>query len=320
MSKKTKIWLVIAAFLVVIGLILSAAAMTAYGWNFSKLCTTKYETNTHEVKESFSKISINTDTADIFFIRSENGQSKVVCNEPENLKHSVFVQDGTLSITEVDDREWHEYIGISTGTPKITIFLPESAYDTLSITESTGDIHVPKDFKFSGIDISTSTGDVKNAASSSGLMKIKASTGDINIDGISAGSIDLAVSTGKVTVSDVTCDGDLKIRVSSGKTNLTDVTCKNVITSGSTGDISLNNVIATEKFFIERSTGDVTFDACAAAEIFTQTDTGDVTGSLLYDKVFIIQTDTGSVDVPHSMSGGKCEIITNTGDIKITKG
>ena len=79
----------------------------------------------------------------------------------------------------------------------------------------------------------------------------------------------------------------------------------------------MKNVIATEKFSIKRSTGDVKFDSCDAAEIFVETDTGDVNGSLLTNKVFITKTDTGRINVPNSITGGKCEIITNTGDIKI---
>lgn len=79
----------------------------------------------------------------------------------------------------------------------------------------------------------------------------------------------------------------------------------------------MKNVISKEKFSIERSTGDVMFDSCDAAEILVKTDTGDIKGSLLSDKVFITQTDTGSVDVPKTVIGGKCEITTDTGDIRI---
>lgn len=48
-----------------------------------------------------------------------------------------------------------------------------------------------------------------------------------------------------------------------------------------------------------------------------QTDTGDITGTLLTEKVFAAKADTGDVDVPKTATGGKCEIITNTGDIQI---
>ena len=94
--------------------------------------------------------------------------------------------------------------------------------------------------------------------------------------------------------------------------------CKNVVSNGNTGAISLKNVIAAEKFSIERSTGDVKFDGCDAAEIFVKTDTGDVTGSLLSNKIFVVEADTGSVDVPKTATGGKCEITTDTGDINIS--
>ena len=60
------------------------------------------------------------------------------------------------------------------------------------------------------------------------------------------------------------------------------------------------------------------FNNCDAETIYVNTDTGSVTGTLLTDKVFIIETDTGSVDVPKSITGGRCEITTDTGNIRIT--
>lgn len=318
MRKKIKIWLVIAACLVVLGLVMFAAVMTAYNWDFTKLSTIKYETNTYVIDEEFSNISMYTDTADLFFAVSDDGMRKVVCYEMAHVKHSVSVRDDTLFIHTMDDRQWYEYIGINFGTSRITVYLPETEYTSLVIKESTGDIEIPKDFSFESMDISLSTGDVKSFASASELIKIKTSTGDIRVEDISAGALDLSVSTGGITVSNVTCRGDAEISVSTGKTDMTDVQCKNVRSNGNTGDISLKNVIATELLFIERTTGNVMFEGCDAAELFAETDTGHVTGSLLTDKVFIAQTDTGRVDVPNTVTGGKCEIITDTGDIKIT--
>jgi hypothetical protein len=42
-----------------------------------------------------------------------------------------------------------------------------------------------------------------------------------------------------------------------------------------------------------------------------------VKGSLLTDKIFVTQSDTGKVDVPETVSGGKCKVTTDTGDIRI---
>jgi DUF4097 and DUF4098 domain-containing protein YvlB len=91
-----------------------------------------------------------------------------------------------------------------------------------------------------------------------------------------------------------------------------------VISNGSTGNISLSNVIAAEGFSIERSTGDVKLDCSDAMTIDIETDTGDVEGSVLTDKIFITRTDTGRVRVPDSASGGRCELTTDTGDIRIS--
>lgn len=317
MRRARKIWLVVAATLVVIGLIMFAAVMSAYKWDFGKLSTAKYETNTYEISKAFSNLSMNMDTADITFALSDDGKCRVECYEEEKAKHTVIVREDTLVIHMIDEKSWYDYIGISFDSPKITVYLPGTEYGKLFIKESTGDVEIPGVFKFESMDVSTSTGDVKTDASVSESIKINTSTGKICVENVSADTIDLSVSTGHVTVSNVTCGSDVKIHVSTGKTNMTGLRCKNVISDGSTGDISLSNVIATETLSIERGTGDVKFEACDANEIFVETDTGDVTGSLLADKVFIIQTDTGSVDVPRTGYGGRCQITTDTGDVRM---
>ena len=318
MGRKTKAWLVIAASLVVIGLILVAVAMFAYAWDFTELSTEKYETNTHTINETFRNIAMYTDTADIRFVLSDGGACTVECYEEEKDGHLVFVQEDTLVIKAEDEKEWDDYVGIHFGTPKITVYLPKADYTALSIEESTGDIEIPGEFRFENADIALSTGDVQFCASVSGLAKIKTTTGNIQVESISAGTLDLCVSTGRITASNVACEGDVCVCVSTGKTALNDLSCKNLTSSGSTGDIALKCVIVTEKMTISRSTGDVKFEGTDAGEIFIETDTGDVTGSLLTEKVVIAQTNTGSVDVPQSVAGGSCEIFTNTGDISVT--
>lgn len=318
MRTRTKVWLIIAASFVLAGGIIFGSVMTMLKWDFTKLSTVKYKTNNYEITENFNNISIITDTADVVFVSSENQKASVVCYEQKNINHSVTVQNGKLVIEVVDTRKWYEYIGINLGTPKITVYIPQDEYGALFVKSSTGNVEIPKEFKFENIDISESTGNVTNYASASENIIIKTSTGNIRVENVSAGTLDLSVSTGRITAFNVTCEGDVKINVSTGKANLTNIGCKNVVSNGNTGEISLKNVIATEKFSIERSTGDVKFDGCDAAEIFVKTDTGDVTGSLLSNKVFVVEADTGSVDVPKTATGGKCEITTATGDINIS--
>lgn len=314
MNRNTKIWLIAAACLVLIGCITFIGVTAADEWNYGN----SYELNSYEINEDFSNITIKSDTADIMFMPSADGKIKVDCYEGKKVKHLVAVDNGTLSVSVIDSREWYEYISIGFASPKITVYLPEGEYETLFIKESTGDIELAKGFSFKKIDLNLSTGDVK-CYSDAEDIKIAASTGDIQIKDIRAKTLNLSVSTGKVTVVNTTVEGDVIIGASTGKTYVTNLSCKNLTSTADTGDIILRSVIAAEKFFIERSTGDVELDGSDAKEIFIETSTGDVEGSLLTPKVFITKTDTGDIDVPRSVAdGGTCEITTSTGDIEIT--
>ena len=318
MSNKTKVWIIVAIFLIFTGYIVFCVAMNKLNWDFTKLSTNKLETNKYEINNNFKDIKIITDTADIIFVTSEESNSLVVCDEQENVKHLVKVKDNTLLIEVDDNRKWYEHIGINFVTPKITIYLPENEYGELLIESSTGDINVPEKFKFKSVDILEDTGDIENYASVYEDIRIRTSTGDIHTENIIANRIDLATSTGKIEVINTNCIDNIKIKVSTGKTNIIDTNCKNLLSNGSTGNIYLENVIVTEKISIKRSTGDVKFKDSDANDIFIKTDTGNVIGSFLTNKVFFVETDTGSIDVPKTIADEKCEVITNTGDIKIT--
>ena len=318
MKRRTKIWLMIAGFLVLTGGILFAGAMSVLGWDFTRLSTIKYETNTYEISDAFRDLSLTTDTADIVFALSDDGTCKVECYEEENAKHSVAIENDTLVVSVNNQKSWYDYIGISFGSPKITVYLPKAEYKALLIRNTAGNIQIPGDYSFENVDISLRTGDVNFCASVSESAKINTNTGNIYAENTSVGSLALSVATGNVTASNVTCNNNLTVNVSTGKAYLTDLTCESAASGGSTGAIALSNVIAAKKISIERSTGNITFNRCDAPEIYAKTSTGDVTGSLLSSKIFTAQTNTGSIDVPKSENGGKCEITTSTGNIKIT--
>ena len=140
----------------------------------------------------------------------------------------------------------------------------------------------------------------------------------VKAENLSAGSLDLTVSTGNIAVTGISCSGDISIKVSTGRIDLNGVKCQSLVSTGNTGNVYLNNVTATKMLSVERSTGDVRFNDCDAGEIFITTDTGDVSGTLLSEKIFLAKSDTGKIDVPKTVTGGRCEITTSTGNIKIT--
>lgn len=297
MKRGTLIWLIIASLLVISGTVISAAALSSKGWDFGKLGTVNMKTNRREITEDFSNISIIADIEDIRILASTDNTASVIFVEEERQRHSADVINGTLNISFNDTREWYEKIGIfSTKGPSITIYLPKTSYDALSIDSDTSDILLPKGFTFNSI-------------------KIKNSTGDIEMTNTTVGALELTTTTGDMEIENITCTGDIKIAVTTGEAELSNITCSNLYSIGDTGDIELENVISQGSFNITRTTGDVGLEACDAAEITVVTDTGDVSGSLLSEKIYITSSDTGRIRVPQTTSGGKCQITTDTGDI-----
>lgn len=293
MSKRVK-WLVIGVLLLIIGGILFAVGMVAVNWNFLSLDTNKYQTNTYDIAEEFGSLSIINDTTDIVF---KKGEAKVVCFENENIRHSVSVNNGVLEIRANDNRKWYNYIGFNFNNPKITIYLPSNQYDALKIEGDTGDVNL-SDISFNDIQIALHTGDIR-------------------LSNLNSNNISLKTTTGKMQLQNIECRGLLSTAVSTGDNELKNIKCNSFASNGSTGDLDIENLIVAEKTSIERDTGDIEFEGLDANEIYIKTDTGDVEGDLRSEKVFIINTDTGRVNVPKTITGGKCEITTNTGDIKI---
>lgn len=279
MRNSTKFWLLSSATLIIAGSTIFTATACAIGWDFSKFSTTTLETNTYTLHEDFNNITIDVDTADLTLRSSENEDCKVVCHEDVKQKHSVIVENGTLTIQENDERAWYDYISTGINDISVTVYLPKTQYTALSIETHTGDIEIPNGFTFDRVDISGSTCDVDFSASVANTLTISVSTGD---------------------------------------TTLTDVTCKNFTHDSDTGDLEMKNVLVSEKMHIEKTTGDVEFERCDAGELYIKTDTGDVEGSLLSGKDFQADSDTGDVKTPTSTEGGKCEIHSSTGDIRIT--
>lgn len=276
--KKTAIWLIIATILVVTGTVAFIIALSMNNWDFKRFDTTKYVTNTYEINDDFNDLLLHTTEADIIFMPSDDNICKVICYEAETAKHDVIVKDNALTINVDDQRKWYNYINISLSSPSITVYLPKSEYNSLSV---------------------------------------KTNTGAIRVKNITTDNLELSTTTGSISVDSVKCTNDIKLDVTTGSVTVKNTHCNNFSSDGDTGMLSLDNLISDGIFDIERTTGGVKFKHCDASEIYVKTSTGNVSGSLLSEKTFVTETTTGVVKVPKNTTGGKCEITTTTGNIKI---
>lgn len=317
MKIEMKICLITAVTLLLAGALLFVIIMSLLEWDFGKLSTAKYQTNTYSFTEDIKDISIITDTADVELLPADDSVTRVVCFEKKNMTHTVNVNDGTLNIQHTDNRKWYEYIEITAfSSPKVTVYLPKEKYSSLLINLSTGDVEIPKNFLFGDIEISGTTGDVECSSSAENLLKISLNTGDIDLNNLSANDLSLSLTTGDISIKSLSAD-KVNLKISTGDTELKDINCRDFYSSGTTGDITLKNVTAEEKLTLKRSTGDTKFYALSAGEISITSSTGDVKGSIKSQMIFVAKSDTGKTVVPASVSGGMCEIKTTTGDIII---
>ena len=317
MNTGTVVKLVLAALLVIVGGLIFAAALISVGFDFSKLGNVKVETNTYTPSGKFDGIIIEGMTDDVTFKKSTDG-TRIVCRESEKLKHTVSVDNKTLRVIAEDTRKWYDHITFfGSKDLGITVYLPEGEYSSLSLDITTGDVNVPDGFTFDTVKIDCTTGDVEYSADATTSLEIKTTTGDIEVSDVKTGKMSLKVTTGDIEVNDVNVDGEIKIKHTTGEAELDSITCGSLVSEGATGDIVLERVIVENLLSVKTSTGDIIFEECDAGEVYAKATTGSVSGTLLSEKVFITDTSTGNTDVPKTATGGRCEITTTTGDIRI---
>lgn len=317
MSKITKVWLILATLLIVAGSILFVGVMINMKFDFNKLSTVEYETNSYEFNDEIKDISIKANTAEIKFLPSEDNTVRVVCREEVKEKHEVNVTNGNLEIKLKKMKKWYDYIGINLETPDITVYLPSGEYGAFNISTDTGDISISKDFAFESASVKASTADISFNCSVANTIKIEVDTGDVSLNSINAGDIILSSSTGKWKLVNVECSGDIEIESDTGRITFDNVNCNDIALESNTGRVEWNKVIAKGKYNIETDTGKILFTDCDASELYVKTNTGDIKGNLLTEKIFITESNTGKINVPKSTKGGICEISTDTGDIMI---
>lgn len=310
----------VAVGCVAVGGVMALAGCAMMDGTLGGLDNGKLQAKTYTVGDAFENIHVAVDTADVVLAVSNDGTCKVVCTEKEKFTYNVGVENQTLYVKPQNDAKWYNNFTLfSFKEMKVEVYLPATAYARLTIGSDTGDINVPSAFTFTAAHLQTDTGDCQWAATAS-TLSIETDTGDIDARGFTAEQVSIATDTGDMDVENVTVSGGLNTETNTGETEMENVQCRQLAMKTDTGDIELKNTVALEKLTIESDTGEVSFVDVDSADIFVKTDTGDVEGSLQSGKIFSYKTDTGDVRLPANGDGGKCEIITCTGDIHIKIG
>ncbi len=345
MTKGLKIALIVAACLVVAGLILGGLSILAGGFRFgdfhigSGSMTVRQEElvpKTYPVEGAFRSLDVRGVNGDVELKRSADGRCRVECVECEGWTHKVEIREGTLYVERETKANVNLLLG-SSGRDVIEVWLPESEYETLAVSATSGDVRVPADFRFDAASVASTSGDtnfraqvggVLSCASTSGAIGVTdvacasltmaCTSGGLYVSGVETGSLSMTGTSGSVSVEKVSASGELYVHTTSGDIRMKEVFCGSLNAESTSGKKTLTDVTASGSFRSTATSGALELTRCDAGSLYVESTSGEVEGSLLTDKIFITHTTSGDVKVPVGRSGGDCEIHTTSGDIDIT--
>ena len=277
--KKTVIAILIAVLVVAIGAGLCFAGLSTVHFDIKKLDWTEYVTNTHEMSESFTRVEMDVDTADVNIQPAADGKCRVICVEQEKYPHTVTVENDALIVHAAKGKRWNFNIGVLVNSPSVTVYLPAAEYESLQVEADTGTVTLAPGLSFGTVDVDADTGAVNVDGVMVKRLKIDADTGQIVLANMTPETVELDANTGSIRVTDVVCSGDMRIEADTGSIRLEDVD---------------------------------------AANLYLESDTGSISGTIRTDKIFVAKSSTGSVNVPEGTSGGRCEAHTDTGSIRLS--
>lgn len=316
MKKIILLPIILGSVLLVAGTVVTVVAVT----RMSNSSGAGHIQNSYDIEEEYTSFNAELATADFEIKLSSDGNTKVDCDEKEKQHHDVKVENNTLQIKLVDERKWYEkWFDWDFRNMKITVYVPEKAYENFNIKSSTGFVRTPDKISFKNFTTKVSTGNVQVYSNVEEKIQINSSTGDVSLDGLTAKNINIETSTGDIALNKITATGDITTKSSTGGVKLIDTTFVNLNTKASTGNVRLTNSVGSKHIQIKTSTGSVRFEDADAETLDVETDTGSVKGTLLTSKIFDVDSDTGSRNYPRgSTTGGLCKIKTDTGDINIS--
>ncbi len=333
MKTGIKVLSIVCGILILIGIILSVMALIFGGFGNEK---TKVVTLT--AGEEFTKISIETGMSDVVIEKSDTNETYAMCDESKKIKYELKIENGTLFLSEIDNRKWYDYIGIHFGDRKTTLFLKADSYESLNIKTLSGSIDFDEEISFKDANVNAMSGSVKIESAAIDNLKASAMSGSVDIHRISAKSIEAEATSGGVYLTDLQIEDGISVTASSGGINIERAIVKSITASASSGNINLFDITASsalnlsavsgnikitdassyEKAEIKTSSGNISFSGFDSQDIYIEASSGNVTGALLTGKLFDVRTTSGTSSYPdHFIEGGSCKIKTTSGNVKI---
>ena len=308
MKRAVRNWIIVAVILIAVGIGFASVAIftgmlhLGEGKNPLASADEHWTAVTHEVSGSFTDIEVAVVEHDVRFVPSEDGKCSVVCPECERVTYEVKVDHGTLIVRRNDDTDalttmLFDFLSEDPALYTVTIRLPKSSYDDLTVSGVSGGVSIPEGFSFRNVDIALVSGDITSLCAA-------------------GGTVSFHTTSGAVRFENAVC-GTLKIETVSGDMEISSVSADRLDTNCTSGSVSLENVTIAGKAQIHTVSGDVDASGLNVSDLEISTTSGAVSASLLRPTAVSADTVSGDVNVPAGTGDAICSVNTVSGDITV---
>ena len=266
-NKKSTILLIILLTLTICALIgfMTFMMNNKFKINFRNIFSRRIEELQIEetYKNTYEKININTDAADVYIKKAEDENIHVkIYSEKE--KSKVIDNEIELNI-EVEQKKCVG-ICINNKISKVELYIPENYEKDIKIKNNYGDIKIDS-FESLNLDIKEDAGDIE--INSANIVNINNNYGDIKIGIIKEGTI--KESAGDIEINKV---NSIDIKNNFGDTTIQEIN-EYIKIDADAGDVKINNLNITKNSFIETNTGDIKINNTNDIYIDAETDVGN---------------------------------------------
>lgn len=300
MKKSTKTLLIVAAALILAGILLGFIEWGILDKNLENLNRAEERVIQQETFDpDFEQIILDMGCYDVQIDRTAGDKIVLYWETDKSNALDYSIDGGVLTVTHRPAKANIDFFDF-VSDPELVLSLPEGFSCDMKVSVSSGGAEI----------LGAETGDLSLRADSghayifdtkaTGSVDISCDSGSVKVRNLeAAGSVDVSCGSGHLEMADVTCrKGDVTVEISSGGSEITGVSAPggSFTAHNSSGTMNIEGVIASGSVTAHNSSGSINVENSSASEIFIDSGSGAVhIGGLDFSRALEIRSSSGGV-------------------------
>ncbi|MBQ7545647.1 MAG: DUF4097 family beta strand repeat protein [Clostridia bacterium] len=318
-KKSTKIWLIAALVLILLGTVIGTVCLKTVGYDWTAFHPDdRFTQETQQIHQSIQDLDVFIQSGSLYIKLTADENPSVTSKLNGSSKVSVDIEDQKLIVRSesTEEMEWYERIWY-TQDETITINLTRKEYREITVHSQSADIFVQDQLQCLDANIETNSGDVLCDLKVQQTLNCKSDSGDAEITGTFN---NLSVVSASGTIDCNACEAAaISLLTASGECTVRRCTLDQAVLISNSGNVFLMNTSLADTLRVSTHSGDVMLTYCTANAIKIGTTSGNVLGVTNLDWKYAVHTDSGSVLVPTSAGEHACIVRTTSGDVEFLK-